>query len=204
MTKELKQLLDKNREVSFKCENSKDEELMVFKTYSTLNPPASDEELKTIENRLGEYAKEFIDFYQNYNGATFHHTDRIGESSIEVYSVDFWDTAMGWVNDWYKDLWDNDREEFEDRLDWLDDCVVFAEPTDSANYFIFALTGRYKGKVIFCDHDGLEVNVYAETFNQFLERYLSDPVKEMQYLELNTIYDDRVTDKQWMPIEEVE
>jgi len=110
---------------------------------------------------------------------------------------------MNSVNDWYKFLWDNDREEFEDRLDWLDNCVVIASPSYSANYFIFALTGRYKGKIIYCDHDGLEIIEFANSFNEFLEKYLSNPIDTMEELEWSTRYEDEASDIEWIPIEEV-
>jgi len=120
-------------------------------------------------------------------------------SAVEIYSIEWWDRFTNDMKQWYEDAIEFGDEELKDRLDWLDNCIAFAEPSDSANYFVIALQGKHAGKIIYIDHDGAEVVVYADTFNGFLEKYLTDPIKEMDFFGCYVRYDDGETDIQWIP-----
>jgi hypothetical protein len=131
----------------------------------------------------------------------FHEESETGTAFLAVHPFDAWEKLTADMAEWY-DMVDEDELE-ETEIDWLEDGVSFAEVPSSGNYFVLARSGVHKGKVLYADHDGLEAEVYAESFNEFLIKFLSSPAEQIEHLGCYTRYSDGKTNRQWIPVESV-
>ena len=196
----LDELISKNEEVTFKCKPAGGAKGEYFaKTKSRLEDPADYEALELIKSNLGGFSQEFIDFFKKQNGARFHEESTAGASSLAIHPVQGWDELTSEMSEWFEMVDEDELEEAE--VDWLDECVSFAEIPESGNYFVIALAGVNQGKIIYSDHDGLETEIYANSFNEFLNKFLSSPVEQIDILGCYTRYSDGKTDIQWIPEE---
>lgn len=189
---ELENLILDNMTVVFNCRAA--EEYLVVATKSIILAPVSEEDIGRIQARLGRFSAEFVDFYKKYGGISFHEQAESGVASLCVHPIDNWALLYAEMSDWFDD------ELVGGSIDWLDSCVVFAEVPRSGNYFLIPLAGVDQGKIIYQDHDGLESEVYANSFAEFLCKFLRSPVEQMDRLGCHTRYSDNQTDKQWMPV----
>jgi len=200
--KNLNLLLETNLNMKFKCKSTNNnDDVYIVSTTSTLEPEASKKDLKVIQKLLNGFELEFINFYKKYNGGLFHHDENIQALGLALFPVNMWKKSTKEMKSWYDMLEEDELEEMG--IDWLDDCVVFAEVPFSGNYFAIVLKGKLAGKIIYSDHDNIQSNYYATSFNHFLEKYLSDPIKEIAFFGSYARYDDGETDKQWIPIKTV-
>ena len=195
----LEELINKNMSVKFKCEpaGGKTGEY-IAETHSELSSSSS-EVLKEVEVIIGEISPDLVEFYRKYNGAFFHADKNNLSIALQLHPVNKWDELKSEMMDWY-DMVDEDLLDEID-TDWLDDCVVFGEVPSSANYFVLVCNGANKGKVIYSDHEVAEPEVYANSFNEFLVKYLSNPVDEMMNLGCFTRYFSGNNNIQWIPCE---
>ncbi len=197
--KSLDELIQKNMSVKFRCRPAGDKSgEFTSETQSILNPPSPDE-LDSIKEKLSGISTEIIEFYEKHNGAVFHFDSGQINAGLLIHPIREWDEVTSEMMEWY-DMMDEDVIDELD-MEWLDDCIAFAEVPSSANYFVLVVNGENKGKVIYTDHEVAEPEVYAHTFNEFLARYLSKPVDEMMSLGCFTRYSDGKTDIQWIPSE---
>lgn len=196
----LEELISKNMEVTFRCEaaGGAGGEFIVT-TKSEILPPACDSEIQDIKDRLKEHSLEFIEFYRRYGGISFHSECANGASTLCVHPVQNWDRLFSEMAEWFEMV---DEDELEESgIDWIENCIVFGEVPNSGNYFLMPLTGSENGKVIYQDHDGFEPEVYANSFNDFLVKFLSQPIEQVERLGCYTRYSDGKNQKQWMPVE---
>ena len=192
-------LLKTNLEIRFKCTSTRTDDVYIVSTSSQLAPQASTKDLKTIKKLLNGFEMEFIEFYKKHNGALFHHDKNINALGLALLPVNQWEKATKRVKSWYEMI---DSEELEEMdIDWLNDCIAFAEVPFSGNYFLLILKGKLSGKIIYSSHDDIQSNYYATSFNNFLEKYLSNPIKEISFFGSYTRYNDGKTDIQWIPKE---
>jgi len=196
---ELESLIENNLGVKFRCEPAgaiKGE--FVANTTSILSAGSDEEQLHMLNEALGVEASNFIEFFKKYNGAVFFQDNLSDTSALKIHPISEWNTITEEAKEWYEML---DEEELEEAgIDWLESCVAFAEVPHSGNYFVVALDGVSKGKIIYSDHDGLESEVYANSIVEFLSRFLSNPVEEMEHLGCFTRYDDGESELQWIPV----
>ena len=198
----LDELITLNKDVTFKCKPAGGAQGEYFAhTLSELAPPADKKTLELINTKLTEHAKEFIEFFAKHNSARFHVQPTSGASSLAVYAPEAWNDLKAEMLQWFEMM---DEDELEETgIDWLNECVVFAEIPESGNYFVMALSGEKEGKIIYSDHDGLESEIYANSFNEFLIKFLSSPASQIYHLGCYTRYSDNKTDIQWIPGEVV-
>lgn len=195
----IKKLIDQNMDVSFECKAAgQSEGTFVVKTKTDVLPPATPESLEILKRRLGDLSSQFIEFYENWGGISFHEQTDSGAASLCIHPVENWDDLHSEMSEWFDMV---DEEDLEDcGIDWLDNCVVFGEVPQSGNYFVVPLSGQNKGKIIYQDHDGLEPEEYASSFSEFLQKFLTSPVEQIDHLGCYTRYSDNKTERQWMPV----
>ncbi|MCX7546033.1 SMI1/KNR4 family protein [Marinicella gelatinilytica] len=197
--KEVEKLIHDNIEVPFLCEVAgEDSGELIVNTKTEILEPASSSTINAMEDKLGKFSVEFTTFYKKFGGISFHEQPEAFAASLYIHPYEKWEKLYGELMDWF-DLIDEDELE-NSGIDWINNCVVFAEIPSSGNYFVMPLTGSNAGKIIYQDHDGLESNVYAESFFEFLTKFLSAPVAEIEYFGCYTRYSDGKTDKQWIPV----
>jgi len=188
-------LIEDSMEVNFACDSGDEE--FIASTCSILYSKADDEDIDKLREKLGTFAEEFIAFFSKYNGAIFFKDTLSETAGLQVHSIKNWDLITEYMLAWYDDV---DEDEFDDcEIDWLNKCVAFAEIPHSGNYFVIPLAGKLCGKILYSDHDGLESTVYASSFNEFLTKFLSDPVKQIYELGCYARYSDNKTNIQWIP-----
>lgn len=196
----LDELISRNMEVTFRCEaaGGVDGEYLVD-TKSEVLPPADDSDVQNIRDRLKDRSLEFVEFYTKYGGIDFHRECENGASTLCVHPVQSWGDLQSEMAEWFEMM---DEDELDEcGIDWLENCVVFAEVPNSGNYFLMPLTGAKEGEVIYQEHDGMEPEEYANSFNEFLIKFLSQPAKQVEHLGCYTRYSDGKTKNQWMPVE---
>jgi hypothetical protein len=196
----LEELISVNMEVTFRCKaaGGADGEFLIT-TNSEVLPPANESEIQEIRDRMKEHSLEVIEFYKKYGGIDFHRESENGASTLCIHPVQNWDELYSEVSEWFEMI---DEDELDESgIDWLESCVVFAEVPSSGNYFLIPTAGSEQGKVIYQDHDGFEPEVYANSFNEFLVKFLSQPIEQVDHLGCYTRYSDGKTNKQWIPVE---
>lgn len=196
----IEDLINQNIDVSFQCKaaGGASGELVV-KTKTEVLPPSDDDTISEIMSKFGSCSKEICEFYQKYGGISFHEQSESFAASLCIHPPDKWNELKEEMSGWLEMM---DEEELEESgIDWADSCVVFGEVPSSGNYFLIPLSGSNSGKIIYQDHDGMEPEVYADSFNQFIIKFLSDPVGQIEHFGCYTRYSDGTTDKQWMPEE---
>lgn len=193
------ELIQKNMSVKFKCEpaGGKAGEYVAV-THSELFDPSS-KAIEEVEATIGSIAPDLVEFFRKHNGALFHADSENLSAGIHLHPIEEWDELRSDMMEWY-DMMDEDVLD-EINTDWLEDCIVFGEVPSSANYFVLVVNGVHKGKVIYSDHEVAEQDVYTNSFNELLTKYLSDPVGEIMSLGCFTRYDDGKTNIQWIPRE---
>ncbi|MBF0375954.1 MAG: SMI1/KNR4 family protein [Desulfamplus sp.] len=164
-----------------------------------LNQPCNSKELEYIKSILGNFSHQFMEFYKNYNGALLFCDSLSDTAGFELAPVADWERLGEEMRAWY-DLLDDEEREI-DEFDWLNDGITFGQVPHSGNYFVLALSGSNKGKIIYSDHDGLEPTVYADSLFEFLEKIISNPVNEIEHLGCYARYSDGKTNIQWIPIQ---
>lgn len=198
--KEIEDLISENLKNQFRCRAAgSDAGEFIAITESVPANGAIEADLKLLVDCLKEHSKEFHDFYSEYDGIVFHQDLISGEAGLEIHPVKNWGNVTLMMKEWY-DLVDEDELE-EAGVDWLESAIAFAEAPSSGNYFVIALEGEKAGKILFADHDGLESDVYANSFFEFLKKYLDAPAKEMYNMGCTTRYSDGKTNIQWIPEE---
>ena len=197
---EIEELIDENIDVSFRCKAAGGASgEFIVKTKTEILPPSDNETISEIKSKFGDYSKEVSEFYQKYGGISFHEQPECFVASLCIHPPEKWEELYEEMSEWL-DMMDEDELD-ESGIDWSDNCVVFGEVPSSGNYFLMPLSGSASGKIIYQDHDGMEPEIYADSFNQFIIKFLSDPVGQIDHFGCYTRYSDGNTDKQWMPEE---
>ncbi len=196
----LETLIRNSIECKFRCSPAgKTEGEFIASTTSILSPNSNAENIDLFQEKLGTQAQNFLEFYKKYDSAIFFQDTISDTAALHIHPINSWDILTKEMKQWYEIL---DEDELDDsEFDWLETGVAFAEVPCSGNYFVLACEGKLTGKIIYSDHDELYPEVYANSFIDFLVKFLSAPIKEIEHLGCYIRYNDGRTDLQWIPIE---
>jgi hypothetical protein len=189
-----------------------------------LNPGAGAGALQTLRNTLGGLAGEFQPFFERFDGATLFADKRSDAAGISIAPVELW----GSLTEQYLEELENydlvaadeeeeeeeeeEDEDFEDEFDrdgddddlslpaWMYSAVVIGEAADSGNPFVVATEGDERGNIYYFDHEVLEPELFATSFQEFLARIVyCDPPRLLMHLGGYARYSDGRTSTQWLP-----
>jgi len=153
--------------------------------------PAGSSQIELIQSYLGKSAKAFIEFFSKLNGAVLYADTNSDAAGILIAPVEHWDNLTH-----HKDHW---LMLGEDVPTWVKDSIAFGEIPNSGNFFLVIVSGEHCGKIFFLDHDCLEYEIFANNFEEFIEKVITDPPGLLNKLGCNTRYSDGETETQWIP-----
>ncbi|WP_126147232.1 SMI1/KNR4 family protein [Synechococcus elongatus] len=164
------------------------------------SPPSQAERERLTGGDLADLLpKDFLEFYSRFNGVTLYqdlilNAHGFAATGIYIAPIAEWENLREELQLWLDFIDDED-----DDLDWLESAIAFAEVPNSGNYFLLALRGDKRGKVVYFSHDGFEFEEYADGLTEFLVKVTSNPAKVLYELGCYTRYTDGKTDIQWIP-----
>jgi hypothetical protein len=188
------------RAPGFRCcaagNQSSDE--FIAKVHHRLNPGADAESLDRIRKTLGQFASQFVAFYERHDGFMLYCDQLSDEAGIELFPVHAWEESTQGMREFFGYLAEDPQEDSDHILTG----VAFATVPQSGNYFVIPLEGPAAGKIIYADHDDWHESPFADDFNGFLERVTREPVQLLvEDLGCYTRYSDGETHLQWIPEE---
>ena len=189
-----------------------------------LNPGAGAGALQTLRNTLGGLAGEFQPFFERFDGATLFADKRSDAAGISIAPIELWGSLTEqYLEDLenydlfsadeldeldredededYDDEFEADEDDDEPSLPaWMYSAVVIGEVTDSGNPFVVATEGDERGSIYYFDHEVLEPELFATSFQEFLARIVyCDPPRLLMHLGGYARYSDGRTATQWLP-----
>ncbi|HEU5283549.1 MAG TPA: SMI1/KNR4 family protein, partial [Burkholderiales bacterium] len=190
-----------------------------------LNPGAGAGALQTLRNTLGGLAGEFQPFFERFDGATLFADKRSDAAGISIAPIELWGSLTEpYLEDLENyDLFSADEldeldrededEDYDDEFEadeddddepslpaWMYSAVVIGEVTDSGNPFVVATEGDERGNIYYFDHEVLEPELFASSFQEFLARIVyCDPPRLLMHLGGYARYSDGRTATQWLP-----
>lgn len=138
-----------------------------FHVVHYLRPPASADLLRDIQECPA--AAQILDFYTHSDGGLLFRDPDSDGVGLELLKSSSWKLLGAAIRESFGDC------EAEDRPDWLDHFLAFGEAGHSGNYFVLPTAGPQAGTVIYVDHEGPLVNVWAPNFDVFIEQIREDP-----------------------------
>ena len=189
-----------------------------------LNPGAGAGALQTLRNTLGGLAGEFQPFFERFDGATLFADKRSDAAGISIAPIELWGSLTeqyledlenydlfsadeldeldrGDEDEDYDDEFEADEDDDEPSLPaWMYSAVVIGDVTDSGNPFVVATEGDERGNIYYFDHEVLEPELFASSFQEFLARIVyCDPPRLLMHLGGYARYSDGRTATQWLP-----
>ena len=132
--------------------------------------------LQAFEELIGNTSREMIDLYRRVRSAELYVDESSAGNGFTIFPVSAMAGELQHVLDWF-DEDENDYEEsnLNGELElfgvppWIQQTVVFAGASQSAERFLLACTGPHKGSVFEFDHDMLGFRRKATSLSQFLD-----------------------------------
>jgi hypothetical protein len=166
-----------------------------------LHPRATLDEVDTLKNGFtNPLPQEFIEFYSRHNGArlyidTVENSWGFHTSGIFVAPIDEWPSLGEHVQEWRDSL----DEAGQMAPAWMQDAIVFGEVPQSGNYFVLAISGEMRGRIVYFNHDGFEFQTYANNLAEFFAKVTDKPAQVLYDLGCYARYFDGKTSQQWIP-----
>jgi hypothetical protein len=161
-----------------------------------LRPPATPEDLAYLRRILPLPSDQVAKFYMKHDGCLLY-CDTLSETAgIEIYRIAEIPTRTVEMYEWLTNL------ESAADSNRLKTSIAIGEAPQSGNHFAMPVEGAKAGCVFYIDHDDWREEPFAATFDQFLERISTSPVRLLaEDLGFYARYSDGQSDKQWIPIE---
>lgn len=126
---------------------------------------------------------DFVAFYGCLDSARLFVPGNEPEGGLIFYPSTEHPDQLDYVRDWLE----QDEEDFEESMEsgeleflgtppWLEACVAFAGIGQSAERFLLACDGPYRGSVLAFDHDPLGMRIVAPSFEAFLRTIIGSPL----------------------------
>ena len=173
------------------------EETRRFPVHHLVAKGASARDLKNLESRIGSAARGLEAFYAEINGALLmRQSNEIGDlayprrlddatladylsqascmtvsgsAGFAIYPIGAWEESTRSLLDWYESLMSSDPEADADRdYPWLRHATSIGQVMNSADHFVYVSGGDLAGKVLFTDHETLDFDIFADSFDQFI------------------------------------
>jgi len=164
-----------------------------------LSPPASGDELRLLRFLLGAKAVGFRSLYAKHNGFILY-KDTLSKPplpkaiGLRVLPIRRWKSATSAMKKIVR------RFESSSRFDAYFG-VAFGWVPGTANFFVTPAEGPGAGQVFLTHDDGAFVSRFAMSFEGFIRRVTTRPVKLLaKDLGCYARYQDGVTFEQWIPI----
>lgn len=139
-------------------------------------------------DRIGE---NFVRFYQHIHSAELYVDEGDSEGGLRFYPVSVMSDELEGVRCWLEDDPEGYVEsESEGKLEllgmppWLGDTIVFGGVGQSAERFLLACDGPYRGSVLAFDHDPPGMRIAANSFELFLSRIIEEPLSVARWIGL--------------------
>ena len=177
------------RNQKFKCYKAgdKNESLdLTVDIHNELNSGATDDEILLLKTLIPDDNQEIIDFYKLHNGLDLYCNGEV--CGLKISPIDDLKELNEDWKEWFSDYEDDELYDFQKG------GFAFGEIAHSGNYFVF-----YEGKVFYSDHDEFEEKDLGNTFNEFLQKTVTDPAEFLYDMGCYTRYSDGKTDGQWIP-----
>ncbi len=136
-------------------------------------------------------ADNFVRFYQHIHSAELYVDEVDPEGGLRFYPVSVMAAELEGVRCWLEDDTEGYEEsEWEGELEllgmppWLDETIVFGGVGQSAERFLLAYGGPYRGSVLAFDHDPLGMRIAASSFELFLATIIEQPLSVAQWIGL--------------------
>lgn len=78
-------------------------------------------------------------------------------------------------------------------------AIAFAAPSCSGNFFVVSVSGAQAGKIFYANDEDWNPKPFARSFDEFLERVMSDPIALFSKLGSTARYADKAGCIQWIP-----
>jgi hypothetical protein len=92
-----------------------------------------------------------------------------GSAGFAIYPIEAWEESTRSLLDWYEALMSSDPEADADRdYPWLAHATSIGQVMNSADHFVYVSGGDLAGKVLFTDHETLDFDVFADSFDEFI------------------------------------
>ncbi len=193
----------------FRCYvyNNEDAGKWIANIYHELYPPASEIDLHSFQDEKGiTLPQSIIDFYLKNNGFVLYSDTLSYTAGIELAPVQKWNALIEDARDWFGIMMEGiDDEEAqllkeEGRIPtWLDDAIAIGRPPHSGNFYLLVLAGESPGSIFYFNHDGFEFELFADSFEDFLLKIITDPVELLTDIGCFATYSDGKTNYQWIP-----
>jgi len=179
---------------------------MAPKTYATLGPRASEEDLKTVEKELGiSLPEEFLAFYRIHNGEAPTEEALEGlfewgywmpllssedENVVESWSMCVESYGHGHLEDFELTFEGPVRKTLFDRK-WVPFCTDY-----SGNYLCFDFNPPARGtfgQILYCDYDGeAKISVVASSISELLSQMAEEIQSGKRNIDERTILETTV------------
>lgn len=165
-------------------------------------PALDDGELESLKSQIPEVPQLF-EFYLRYGSLRLYCDTVFYEpwggcsSAFYIAPPGEWEELRAYFGDWLADL--SEEEEAECLPDWIGDCIVIGEVSNSGNYFIVPLKGPETGCVYEFEHDGFEFIRRAGSLEAFIASLCTVTDELVREIGGHTRYFDGKTDTQWLP-----
>lgn len=138
-------------------------------------------------------SEHLIRLYQRIHSAELYVDQNDREGGLRFYPIDAMDDEHEGVRCWLEDdLEGYEEREWEGELEllgmppWFDETIVFAGIGLSAERFLLACGGPYKGAVLAFGHDPLGMRIVAHSFESFIHKIITEPLTVAQWIGLYT------------------
>lgn len=142
-----------------------------FPVVHYLRPPASADLLRDIEECPA--ASQVLDFYHFCDGGLLFLDPEADGVGLELLRSSTWQLLGAAIRDSFREC------DAQARPEWLDHFLAFGEVGHSGNYFVLPTAGPQAGNVVYVDHEGPFVSVWAPNFESFFEQIREDPVDQL-------------------------
>ena len=187
----------------YECGDRDEKLVFIARVDNRIRPAANASMLVLMEHLLGSVSEAMKPFYMKHDGVLMY-DDRLEtkwsggvfrSAGMKFFPVENWEQTTQDMQDMLSDMgWKTD-----DTPNGMIRGVAFGEIPHSGNYFAVETEGTNVGKVFYIDHDDCQGEPIAQSFQEFLDSIVLDPVDFMNRHGCYTSYSDGITDIQWIP-----
>ena len=158
-----------------------------------LRAPASKWKLRTLRSLLGPCAPQFEAFYAKHDGFILYKDPDSNTAALEAIEIGQWKKATKFMRGMMGEL------PPELNPGGPLSAIAFAAPSSSGNFFVVSVSGAQAGKIFYANHEDWNPKPFARSFNEFLERVMSEPIALFSKLGTTARYADKAGCIQWIP-----
>lgn len=123
-----------------------------------------------------------------------------GAAGFALYPIEQWEDSTESLLAWYEALLEGDPDYDPEKGEyaWLKHATSIGQVIHSADHFVLVSSGPYAGKVLFTDHETLEADVFADSFDEFIGLICGDTSWFLQRVLSDWRFFDE-SGEQWVP-----